>query len=40
MTYEVAAESLEELTRAHNRLREVEAWDLLRDAAQALRWLS
>jgi serine/threonine protein kinase len=36
----VGAHSLEENSRAHSRLREVEAWDLLRDAAQALQWMS
>lgn len=40
LTYEVAIESLEDCTRAHNRLKEVEAWDLLRDTTQALHWMS
>jgi eukaryotic-like serine/threonine-protein kinase len=40
LTFEVAIESLEDCTKRHKRLKEVEAWDLLRDCSRSLSWLS
>lgn len=39
MTFEVAVTSLQDLMADHQRLREVEAWDLLRDCTRGLSWL-
>jgi hypothetical protein len=40
LTYEVAAESLEDCIVTHKRLKEVEVWDLIRDCSRALKWLN
>jgi hypothetical protein len=40
LTFEVAIESLEDCTKTHKRLKEVEAWDLLRDCSKSLSLLS
>ena len=40
LTYEVAAESLEDCIVSHKRLKEVEVWDLIRDCSRGLKWLN
>lgn len=40
LTFEVAIESLQDCLNSHKRLREVDAWDLLKDCTRALSWLS
>ncbi len=40
LTFEVALQSLDDVTRTRSRLREIEVWDLLRDCCSSLKWLS